>query len=789
MRKNTKNDPGLYPENGENPIPLLGVHVTGDVTGRGSRIRLIQRFRNAETIPIEAVYKFPLPENATVCGFRMRRADGVVIESSIEEREQAFELYDQAVADGNGAWLLDQERPNIFTLSVGNLNPGDEIAVEIDYVSLLESHGSEVRFFLPTAISPRYVPGDMPDNNGIPEEDHINPTFAGMVPYGLSIDVRISGMNGMEYLESPSHTIRQKNLGNAVSVEFTSDTVSMDRDFVLNIKYHEDIPCRAYAIQETRGTFVQVDFTPGKPDTSGSAHEMIFLLDCSGSMKGSSLTEAKRALGVALGAMEQGTYFNIYLFGSTFTKLFPRSMAYSRDTLDMAISRLEKVEANLGGTEIQPVLADVYQTPPREGMQRSILLLTDGEVGNEDAILELVAGKMKQARVFTIGVGHGPNEYFIRQTARSSGGGAEMIAPGERIEPKTLRLFQKMVTQFISSLRVTSDSAGIQSPATLTAFTGEMSSLFLKTDSREMPQTIRVCGRAGEEELEWRIPVVRLADTSAAIPILWAREAIRDLEDGSDGFSARGSRRSERKKGPSQQKAIELSTEYGILSRATSFVAVEKRPENCACHERAELRKVPVMLTKDWHGIDDRRNVRNSMVRFLLRDRSADFYLAPQPAASIPFPYCLSSDMPTFSSRRHACNSARVVPDDGFTPSASDSKMNLLLSILALQRAEGGFELTENVAEKLGLTISKTETVTNTNGSDMSTTGQIILETAIILEILEVYFKELEDTWRGVVDKSRNWLARELAGKKILITGQPMNQFVEKIVKGLSFTR
>ncbi len=786
MKENTKNDCGLYPRNGENPIPLVGVHATGDVTGRGARTRLVQRFRNTEKTPIEAVYKFPLPENATVCGFRVRSGDNTVIESSIEEREQAFELYDQAVADGNGAWLLDQERPNIFTLSVGNLNPGDEIAVEIDYVSLLETHGSEVRFFLPTAISPRYVPGDLPDNDGIPEASHINPMFADMVPYGLSIDVRVSGMNGMEYLESPSHTIRQKNLENAVSVEFTSDTVSMDRDFVLNIKYQEDIPCRAYAMQETRGTFVQVDFTPGKSEPSDTAHEIIFLLDCSGSMTGSSISEAKRALGVALGAMEQGTYFNIYLFGSTFTKLFPRSMAYSRDTLDMAICRLEKVEADLGGTEILPALHDVYQTPPREGMQRSILLLTDGEIGNEDAILELVAGKTEQTRVFTIGVGHGPNEYFIRQTARSSRGAAEMIAPGERIEPKTLRLFQKMAAQTISSLRVISDSAGVQSPAVLTAFTGETASLFLKTDSREAPQTVRVCGRAGAEELEWRIPVVMLADTSAATPILWAREAIRDLEDGSDGFSARGSRRSERKKGPSRQKAIELSKEYGILSRATSFVAIEKRSGDRACHEKPELRKVPVMLTKDWHGIDTRGNCRNSLVNFLLRDRSANFSLASQPAAYMSMSYCIGQDVPTCSSPRHAFKRLKSFPED-LTFTASDSRMDLFLGILALQRAEGGFSLTKSAAEKLGLTIPKTEKPTDTNGSDLSTTGRIILETAIILEILEVHFKELEDTWRGVVDKSRNWLARESTGKNILFMGQPLNQFVEKIVKGLSF--
>jgi Ca-activated chloride channel homolog len=147
---------GLFGKNSE-PIPLMGVRVKGDILGRGARVKIGQRFRNGEEKAIEAVYKFPLPENDAICGFRAL-IDGRRIEGSVEEREKAFELYDKALTHGDGGYLLDEERPNIFTLLVGNLKPGAEAVVEIEYVTLLDMEGEKVRFFLPTTISPPICP-------------------------------------------------------------------------------------------------------------------------------------------------------------------------------------------------------------------------------------------------------------------------------------------------------------------------------------------------------------------------------------------------------------------------------------------------------------------------------------------------------------------------------------------------------------------------------------------------------------------------------------------------------
>ena len=151
-------------------IPLIGVFVEAEIMGKNSKVKIIQKFKNTDTKSIEAIYRFPLPENTSVTGFRMILKDRT-IKGIIEERDKAFKIYDDALMKGDGAVLLDQERPNIFTLSVGNLNPDNEVSIEIEYISVLDFKDNILKFFLPTTISPRYVPSDTPNESGIPVVD------------------------------------------------------------------------------------------------------------------------------------------------------------------------------------------------------------------------------------------------------------------------------------------------------------------------------------------------------------------------------------------------------------------------------------------------------------------------------------------------------------------------------------------------------------------------------------------------------------------------------------------
>ncbi|MCX7634784.1 MAG: VIT and VWA domain-containing protein, partial [Syntrophales bacterium] len=291
---------GLFHNNG-GLIPLEGVEAHGDIAGRAAKVQLRQRFHNREGIPIEAVYKFPLPVNAALCGFRAFVDDREIV-GKIEEREKAFEIYDKALSEGHGAQLLDEERANIFTLSVGNIKPKGVVVIEIQYVMLIDTEGAEVRFNLPTTISPRYIPVHQKDQDGIPVEHIVNPPFAPFVPYGLKLHINIHNIKEIKAIGSPSHSITTEWTADKAAVSFTSETTAMDRDFILSIVYKQAFVTRGMVFANEDANYVQIDFMPEEQhdgsdgELSAGKREIVFVLDCSGSMSGSSIAQARNCL-------------------------------------------------------------------------------------------------------------------------------------------------------------------------------------------------------------------------------------------------------------------------------------------------------------------------------------------------------------------------------------------------------------------------------------------------------------------------------------------------------------
>ncbi|MBW1802348.1 MAG: VWA domain-containing protein, partial [Deltaproteobacteria bacterium] len=441
---------------------------------------------------VEAVYKFPLPEGCAVCGFNAH-VDGRVICGEVEEREMAFELYDDAIMAGDGGYLLDEERPNIFSLSVGNLNPGAEAVIEIEYITLLDVEGAEIRFFLPTAISPRYIPEEMGDEGGISPDDRIHPPYASDVPYGLAISLNIHGGNFLEAVSSPSHQVKIENMhGDPVRVCFAVTTVKMDRDFVLHMAYKKGAENRAYLQRADEEAFIQLDLCLNHEGQSPQdiekvrdfqgRREIIFLLDCSGSMDGDSIREAKSALEICLRGLESGNIFNIYRFGSSYERLFPESATYSEQTLEKALGYLRIAKADLGGTEIlKPIKKIVSEGSHDETKNTEIILITDGEVGNEEEIFKIIRKYKDFIRMFAIGIGAGCNEYFIKGAARAGRGASEFIYPGERIEPKVLRIFSKATLDTLDDPKILwGTESPKQAPAAPVFFMGSPQTIFAR---------------------------------------------------------------------------------------------------------------------------------------------------------------------------------------------------------------------------------------------------------------------------------------------------------------------
>jgi len=772
----------LIQSNGE-VVPLVGVDVQADIAGRGAKVKISQQFKNTEKKPIEAVYKFPLPENAAVCGFRAL-IDSRIVEGKIEEKEKAFELYDKALADGHEAQLMDEERPNIFTLSVGNIKPGGSVIIEITYITLLDSYNSEVRFFLPTTISPRFTPASQKDENGIPVSALINPPFAFAVPYGLAININIHNRKSIASFESPTHTINTKFRDDLATVTFSTDKAVMDRDFVLTITYEKGFTNRAYISREKDETFLQIDFTPDDPPEEVQANylpkgrEIVFVIDCSGSMQGDSIEEAKKALEILVKALNTDMIFNIYRFGNAFDHLYKSSRPYNEKSVKEALKYLSKTDASMNGTQILPPLADIYKEDPADGFRRDIILITDGEISNEDEVIELVQRHNNTTALSAVGIGNGPNEFLIRGVTRSAGGASELIAPWERIEPKVLSLFRKVLAGRISNLKIDCGGDIDQAPAYPVAFIRQATSIFAKirrNDCSDKSVTVNQYNRQGTILRKWIINLEKINEETMPTSKLWAREKIRDLEEGSG--LPEGTKQRQRIDGKKQKTVTDISRQYGVISRSTSFIGIENNAYTENKASGTVLLVVPTCVTQGWH---DMRSIprfsRTDVPQYSIRQR-ADSHIDVHESYAIP----------TFL-RREASDNKPMAPFNKAARGIRNMlshirKSDPLLDILSQQKLGGGFNINKRICEILQISDSKLRSIADgmqvKNGADRLE----ILTTAIILAFLELKFADRRDEWEAVVSKSRSLLNVQVENPNPMVDGNPLDSWAERFAK------
>jgi Mg-chelatase subunit ChlD len=288
---------------------------------------------------------------------------------------------------------------------------------------------------------------------GRPDADTLNPAADWTVPYGLELSVGIVMPGGPTRVESPSHPISVVHEESAVVVSLAQQQAALDRDFVLAVSSAAfDVP-RAWLERDDDGPHaIAVAFVPQLAATSAPA-EVIFVIDRSGSMGGSSIEEVQSALTLCLRSMIAGCRFNIVGFGSTFESLFPESRAYDDASLAAASQHARSLEANLGGTEILPALQHVL-SQERSALRREVVVLTDGQFTNTDAVVELVRSHSSHTRVFSFGIRAGSSRHLVQGMARAGGGSAEFIAPGERIDSKVIRLFNRLLTPAMSDVRM-----------------------------------------------------------------------------------------------------------------------------------------------------------------------------------------------------------------------------------------------------------------------------------------------------------------------------------------------
>lgn len=581
-------------DGGEAAAPLLDTDVTFRVSGPVARARVVQTFRNPHAAWYEGIYVFPLPENGAVDRLRLRVGERVV-EGEIRERGLAKQVYAQARAAGQRAALLEQERPNLFTASVANIGPGETVVVELEYQQVLRFDNGRFSLRFPMVVGPRYVPaGPMPVADAWRITPPVmRPGTEGERTNRVAIRVALDAGVPLGAVDSAHHRIEVRAPSDARrEIALAGGKTPANRDFELNWSPRAAaMPQAAWFTEEIDGGHygLLMLLPPAAPRTAPLPREVIFVLDTSGSMAGASIRQAKEALELALGRLRPEDRFNVIEFNSAAQALFPAARQADPDNLRLAARWLRALEAR-GGTEMASALHVALDGEDRPERVRQVIFLTDGAVGNEEQLFALMRARLGGSCLFTIGIGAAPNSHFMTKAAQLGRGTFTYIGRVEEVRARMDELFVKLESPVLKGIQAHWPEATRAEawPARLPdLYAGEPVVLVARLD--RLHGELRLTGARAGAAWEARVPLERNAD-AAGLGSVWAREKVGVLMD---------SLREGAVEDEIRARVIELASTHRLVTKYTSFVAVDKTPVRAPA-EALKLAELPTLLPEGW---------------------------------------------------------------------------------------------------------------------------------------------------------------------------------------------
>lgn len=542
---------GIVPGQTEQiPIPLEHTEVGANIRGYIGAVGVQQRFHNPFDTKIEAVYVFPLPQNSAINEFLMTVGDRT-IRGIIREREEAEEIYANARARGHVASLMTQERPNIFTQKVANIEPGKTIDIDITYFQTLRYDNDAWEFVFPMVVGPRFNPPGSTDGVGAAPRGS-NPGATGQATqisylapdersgHDIGLTVEIDAGMPIGRISSRSHVIEVDRADSTrATVRLASTDTIPNKDFVLRYEVaSSDI--RSGVITHDNGDGTGIFSLMLVPPAEASylqrqPVELVFVLDCSGSMSGKPMEQSKNAMRRALRSMQPGDTFQIIRFSSNASQLGSEPLEATQRNIERGLDYIESLRGGGGTMMIEGIKAslDFPHDPKR---LRYVVFLTDGYIGNESQILGAIHDKLGPARIFSFGVGSSTNRFLMERMAKLGNGCAAFLGLNDPAVDIMDDFFERISHPAMTDLAI--DFAGAEvdgvyprRPADLYAgrpviITGRYQG--------SLPREITVHGRLGGEDRSLLIPVRNAADEGErfdALAALWARTKIADLSE------------------------------------------------------------------------------------------------------------------------------------------------------------------------------------------------------------------------------------------------------------------
>ncbi|KAA1183758.1 marine proteobacterial sortase target protein [Rhizobium tropici] len=641
--------------------PRLATDVDIDVSGPTARAVLTQAFENSTDKWVEALYVFPLPEDSAVYSLKMIVGNRVVV-ADIKEKQAARAIYEKARREGKKASLVEQQRPNVFTNAVANIGPHEKIVVQIEYQQAI--HLADGRFSLrvPLVVAPRYTPqnaeaitqqADLKAGWGQSKQNPSRKTGDTpvsaplMVPdstrtNAVTLKVNLDAGFPLDDVKSLYHTIKIDRLNDSARRIVLDGDATADRDFVLEWSaVASNIPSVGlFREHVSKDDYVLAYVMPPAVVTPQKAgREVVFVIDNSGSMGGTSIEQARASLDYALSRLEPNDRFNVIRFDDTMTKFFPDSVMATANNIASARRFVTGLEA-AGGTEMLPPLHAALDDSHQANGLRQVVFLTDGEVNNEQQLLDAIAQSRGRSRIFMVGIGSAPNTYLMSRAAELGRGSFTHIGSVAEVNERMRALFDKLENPAVTNVAADFSEKNVNISPNLLPDIYHGEPLVLAARMGKAAGTLTVSGMVGDRPWTISLPLDQ-ASNAKGISKIWAR---RQIDDAEVNLTLGKITQTE-----ADKRILHLALEHHLVTRLTSLVAVDSRrlrPANVPL----TAADIPLQLPAGWDydkllGIDTTREAKADTRHHQASDTSQSVETATDaqeisasPSASPPLP-------------------------------------------------------------------------------------------------------------------------------------------------------
>ena len=554
-------------------LPLKDTRVEISVSGVIADVKVVQTYRNEGVRPINASYVFPASTRAAVYAMRMKIGNDVIV-AKIKEKEQAKKDFDQAKQEGKSASLLEQDRPNVFSMRLANVMPQEQVDIELHYTELLVPTDGTYELVFPTVVGPRYSSEKQSSKN---DNGFVSTPYQhqGEKPTSsLHISARIAAGVPIQELNCTSHQILPQYQSPNVAQLTLDDSNPFEgnRDFVLHYRLTgAQIASGLLLFQGTdENFFLYMAQPPARVATDEiPPREYIFVVDVSGSMSGFPLETSKRVLTDLIGKLRPSDFFNVVLFAGDSSVLSETSLQANQANLDNAIRLLNEQRGN-GGTELLPAVQRAMNIPRQQNISRNVVLVTDGYISGEEGVFDYIRDNLGKSNVFAFGIGSSVNRYLIEGVAKAGMGEPFIVENESQAEAMANKFREYIQTPVLTNIQIRSvgfDTYDVN-PVHFPDLLAQRPLILFGKWRGPITGSFELTGKSGLGDYVSRLDIAGLQpeESNRALRYLWARSRIAELSDyGSPNV------RDDRAK-----DITSLGLKYNLLTQYTSFIAVRE---------------------------------------------------------------------------------------------------------------------------------------------------------------------------------------------------------------------